>query len=226
MNAQYLRVCVTLLTVCYFAIQIVEFTVHSTVHSTWSLSTLKFSVGRTYWINVVTFKWEETVSPLHNIFSHSVQNGGRKDWKMATKANAQGYDVSNTTVYSKDSPLKPAELDTLTCPACKKVLKEPVQVIACGHRFCKGCISALTSGRWGVLFNIVSCWNIRTLHVTTQTTCEKYYSFYFFPLPVEVHSTALLTGSFLKQLRLVCAVLGVSGKQITDNNSEMQRSQL
>ena len=65
---------------------------------------------------------------------------------MATKANTEGYDVSNTTVYSKNGPLKPGELDTLTCPACKKVLKEPVQVIACGHRFCRPCIDAFTSG--------------------------------------------------------------------------------
>lgn len=66
---------------------------------------------------------------------------------MATKANTQGYDVNNTTVYNKNGPLKPAELDTLTCPACKKMLKQPMQVITCGHRFCKGCINAFTSGR-------------------------------------------------------------------------------
>ena len=83
---------------------------------------------------------------------------------MATKVNTQGFDVSNTTVYSKNVPLKPAELDTLTCPACKKVLREPVQVIACGHRFCKGCISALTSERWGVY--TFSCWNM------SYTTCK------------------------------------------------------
>ena len=66
---------------------------------------------------------------------------------METKADSQGYNIGKSTVYGKTGPLKPAELDTLTCPACKKVLKEPMQVIACGHRFCKGCIGAFTSGR-------------------------------------------------------------------------------
>lgn len=219
MHTQYLRVCVALLTVCYFAIQIVEFT----VHSKWSLPTLKFSVGRTYWINVVIFKWEETVSFLNKVFSHLVQNGGRKDWKMATKANTQGYDVSNTTVYNKNSPLKPVELDTLTCPACEKVLKEPVQVIACGHRFCKGCISALTSGRWGVL-NIVSCWNIRTLHVTTQTTCEKYHSFYFFPLSSEGPFNCLVDGESFEATEVsLCSVRGVWK---TDNRQQFRSAEI
>ena len=141
---------------------------------------------------------------------------------MATKANTQGFDVSNTTVYSKNVPLKPAELDTLTCPACKKVLREPVQVIVCGHRFCKGCISALTSERWGVY--TFSCWNMSYTTCKYRLLVKNITLLFFFYFPVKVHSTVLLMGSHLKQLRWVCAVLGVSGKQITDNNSEVQRS--
>ena len=67
--------------------------------------------------------------------------------KMETKADTKGYNIGKSTVYGKTGPLKPTELATLTCPACKKVLKEPMQVIACGHRFCRGCIGAFTSGR-------------------------------------------------------------------------------
>jgi len=68
---------------------------------------------------------------------------------MATKASTQGYDIRNTTVYSNTGPLKPNELDTLTCPICKKILKDPMQVIACGHRFCRACVTAFTSGSEG-----------------------------------------------------------------------------
>lgn len=96
------------------------------------------------------FQWEQTPPRLFKSFAKLVQvrDGEKESWKMATRASTQGYDISNTTVYSNTGPLKPNELDTLTCPICKKVLKDPMQVIACGHRFCRACVTAFTSGRW------------------------------------------------------------------------------
>ena len=47
--------------------------------------------------------------------------------------------VGSTTVYNKNVPLKPTELDTLTCLTytCKSMLKDPLQVIVCDHHFCR-----------------------------------------------------------------------------------------
>ncbi|CAI8057723.1 TNF receptor-associated factor 5 [Geodia barretti] len=46
-------------------------------------------------------------------------------------------------VYSNGVQLKEAELMTLMCPACNGLLRDPVQVTACGDRFCQSCIDRL-----------------------------------------------------------------------------------
>ena len=61
-----------------------------------------------------------------------------------------GYDVGKATVYSKNRALSAVELSALTCSKCSLLLKEPQQVITCGHRYCKSCIEQLTSGRYAL----------------------------------------------------------------------------
>ena len=38
-----------------------------------------------------------------------------------------------------------AELLLYLCSICKLVLNDPVQIIACGHRFCKSCLKKFTA---------------------------------------------------------------------------------
>ena len=60
-----------------------------------------------------------------------------------------GYNINDTVVYSKDGhQLKLRDLAALQCPLCELVLRDPVQVITCGHRFCKDCLDLKTSARY------------------------------------------------------------------------------
>ena len=53
-------------------------------------------------------------------------------------------------VYRKDgSELQASDLARLMCPSCNGLLKEPVQVTACGDRFCHSCVSQLMSNGKG-----------------------------------------------------------------------------
>jgi len=65
---------------------------------------------------------------------------------FAKAAPAGGYDIGPATVYSSQGPLKQPEILALTCSKCKFILREPKQVIVCGHRYCKLCIEQMTSG--------------------------------------------------------------------------------
>ena len=46
-------------------------------------------------------------------------------------------------VYRNGVQQKEAELMTLMCPSCNGLLRDPVQVTACGDRFCQSCIHGL-----------------------------------------------------------------------------------
>ena len=68
---------------------------------------------------------------------------------MDEKPAAHGYDISGTVVYSRDGhQMKSSDLAAIKCPLCELVLRAPVQVITCGHRFCKGCLELKTSARY------------------------------------------------------------------------------
>ena len=55
-------------------------------------------------------------------------------------------------VYSNGVQLKEAELMTLMCPACNGLLRDPVQVTACGDRFCQSCIDRLMRNKYVPVF--------------------------------------------------------------------------
>ena len=59
-------------------------------------------------------------------------------------------------VYSSGVQLKEAELMTLMCPACNGLLRDPVQVITCGDRFCRSCIDGLMRNKYVPEFLSVS----------------------------------------------------------------------
>lgn len=57
-------------------------------------------------------------------------------------------DVKGYKVYSKQTLLKPTDLDALQCPLCEDILHDPIQVTACGHRFCRSCIEKCMRHRY------------------------------------------------------------------------------
>ncbi len=68
---------------------------------------------------------------------------------MATAPQPQGgYNISGVTVYNTRGPMKKTELKHLLCPLCNKCVKDPVQVIVCGHRYCKGCLDHYISDKY------------------------------------------------------------------------------
>ena len=57
-----------------------------------------------------------------------------------------GFDVSNTTVYHPTgNKMRRADIKALECPKCSKILREPVQLITCGCRYCTSCIDEMLS---------------------------------------------------------------------------------
>ena len=53
---------------------------------------------------------------------------------MACAQNAEGgYDVE----FEDES----VDTDNISCVICLSILREPVQAVPCGHRFCKNCIT-------------------------------------------------------------------------------------
>ena len=48
-----------------------------------------------------------------------------------------GYDVEFVKDYSDDN---------VTCSICLFILRQPLQAIECGHRFCKSCVADLKKG--------------------------------------------------------------------------------
>ena len=87
----------------------------------------------------------------------------------------RGYDVGKATVYNKNRALSAVELSALTCSKCTFLLKEPQQVISCGHRYCKGCIDQMTSGRYVVIVAFLHTVNTESpLYMTVFTHNYSY----------------------------------------------------
>ena len=68
--------------------------------------------------------------------------------------------TATANVYSNGVQLKEAELMTLMCPACNGLLRDPVQVTACGDRFCQSCIDRLMRNKYVPEFLSVSQINV------------------------------------------------------------------
>ena len=55
-----------------------------------------------------------------------------------------GYNLDGIKLYNRASKkLGPLDLESLECPYCKKLLREPQQLIGCGHRYCKSCLDEI-----------------------------------------------------------------------------------
>lgn len=64
----------------------------------------------------------------------------------APPPTAGGYDVGGGTISNQHGTLKPCDIAALTCSKCSYLLKDPQQVITCGHRYCQQCIEQMTNG--------------------------------------------------------------------------------
>lgn len=54
-----------------------------------------------------------------------------------------GYDVGSATLYNKAGKLRANEKETLSCQRCDKLLRDPMQLITCGCRYCKSCVKTI-----------------------------------------------------------------------------------
>ena len=65
-----------------------------------------------------------------------------------------GYDVIDTTVYnSSGAKMRQNDILALECPICLKILRNPVQLITCGCRYCTSCIDRLLAKKY-VVFTV------------------------------------------------------------------------
>ena len=54
-----------------------------------------------------------------------------------------GYDIGDAALYNTSGKVKPTELKMLSCQRCRRVLREPMQLITCGCRYCKSCLKSI-----------------------------------------------------------------------------------
>ena len=54
-----------------------------------------------------------------------------------------GYDIGEATLYNKSGKVKSVEVEMLSCQKCRKLLREPVQLITCGCRYCRSCLNSI-----------------------------------------------------------------------------------
>ena len=101
-------------------------------------------------MSIVWYDKEEAIRYIHissNRKEKTHTDSSKLDMDYQPKFN-KGYSIGDAAVYSKNSQVKPSDLAALQCPLCELVLRDPVQVINCGHRFCKGCLEVVTSARF------------------------------------------------------------------------------
>ncbi len=67
----------------------------------------------------------------------------KKDMGPRQNLTDGGYNVSNHILYTKIGSLRPTDVEALTCGICSKILREPMQLITCGCRFCNVCIQKI-----------------------------------------------------------------------------------
>ena len=87
-------------------------------------------------------------------------------------------------IYHNNSLLKSSDVAALLCPSCGGLLRDPVQVTACGDRFCRSCIEKIMSHRYNPEVYMYS------------DHCSIY-----FVSTVKVHSTVQLMMKYLNVIR-------------------------
>ena len=56
-----------------------------------------------------------------------------------------GYHIADREVYTKDGNVRSSDVEALKCGLCLKILRDPVQLISCGCRYCNTCVQQLVA---------------------------------------------------------------------------------
>lgn len=54
-----------------------------------------------------------------------------------------GYNVASRPLFTKNGGMRATDMEALKCGICFNVLRDPVQLITCGCRYCNTCVQAL-----------------------------------------------------------------------------------
>ena len=87
----------------------------------------------------------------------------RKDPGQST-VNSGGYCIASQTLYVKGGAVRSSDIEALTCGICSKILREPIQIIMCGCRFCNVCMEGLKKLNQRYITSLVA---ILTLYLAT-----------------------------------------------------------
>ena len=55
-----------------------------------------------------------------------------------------GYNIGTRSLYTQSGGLRSSDTEALKCGLCFNVLRDPVQLITCGCRYCNTCVQGLT----------------------------------------------------------------------------------
>lgn len=79
------------------------------------------------------------------------------DLSTEAKKKGGGYPISKNCLLCNKSGkvLTLSDRDALTCPSCILILRNPYQVISCGHRYCQDCLEKILQSRWSINITIV-----------------------------------------------------------------------
>lgn len=91
-------------------------------------------------------------------------------------SKARGYATGTAKLYSNagsSAQLSESEIQLLSCPHCKLVVRDPRQVTACGCRYCAGCVEHLTSGSKDPFKCIVDGTEYQKSDVRNDRGCQR-----------------------------------------------------
>ncbi len=71
--------------------------------------------------------------------------------ELHASAPPGGYEIDGATIYNKHGSMTKADLEHLLCSRCDKILRNAVQVTACGHRYCRDCLDSIVSDRYTIV---------------------------------------------------------------------------
>ena len=80
-----------------------------------------------------------------------------------------GVDKLGAILYNKTGqPLGPSEIKSLECPYCNKLLRDPQQLLTCGHRYCKSCLERVKNKRYTELGDTLGKSHVMNIIITLQ----------------------------------------------------------
>jgi late competence protein required for DNA uptake (superfamily II DNA/RNA helicase) len=64
--------------------------------------------------------------------------------RMLSNRGMGGYDISSQSLYTKNGAnMRESDTEALKCGLCFNVLRDPIQLLTCGCRYCNSCVHAM-----------------------------------------------------------------------------------